>query len=101
MTAVEPLGMQQGNSGLGAQRASATYETKLPALRRREEFARRHPDIDITARRENGQLRFYAREPGHPEPAAWTDLNAMLDDLETRHPAVSPIGPDPSEQQDE
>lgn len=84
---MEPLSMPQGNSGIGAQRATATYETKLPALRRREDFARRHPEISISAKRENGQLRFYVSEPGRPEPSVWTDVNQMMDDLESRHPS--------------
>ena len=81
--------MEQGNSGIGAQRATATYVTKLPALRRREDFARRHPEIDITAKRENGQLRFYVTEPGFTGPAVFTDVNAMMDDLEPRRPGTT------------
>ena len=84
---MEPLGLRQGNSGPGAQRASATYDTLLPALLRREAFTREHPTIGITAKRENGRLGFYVTEPGQPEPAVWTDVTAMLDDLERRYPA--------------
>jgi hypothetical protein len=62
-------------------------KTKLPALERRERFERRHPEIDIRAKREDGQMRIYVREPGRTEPTVWADAGEMMDDLEKRYPA--------------
>ena len=75
-----------GNPRLEPQHASATDVTRVPALERRERFARKHPEIDIRAKRENGSMLFHVTEPGRPGPAIWTDASEMLDDLEKRYP---------------
>jgi hypothetical protein len=77
---------EAGGSGIGAQHAGAPYVSRLPVLQRRERFATRHPGIEIRARREDGQMRFYVSEPGHSEPAMWTDPAKMMDALEARYP---------------
>jgi hypothetical protein len=75
-----------GNPRLEPQHASATDVTRVPTLERRERFARKHPEIDIRARSENGRMRFRVLEPGRPGPTIWTDASEMLDDLEKRYP---------------
>jgi hypothetical protein len=74
------------NSGIEPQPASASHETNLPVLERRERFARKHPGIDIRARREDGRMKFFVSEPGRPKPTVWTDAGEMMDDLEKRYP---------------
>jgi hypothetical protein len=52
---------------------------------RREAFARRHPEILISARREGTCLVFEVTEPGR-QVAVHHDAGAMMDDLEARYP---------------
>lgn len=77
------------NSGFGGAPLPARNDDHTPrtpsALQRRETFARRHPEIDIRARRVNGQMRFFVRESNLDPPAEWVDANAMMDDLEARY----------------
>lgn len=55
------------------------------AAARRELFARKHPGILITARRDGGRIVFEVSEPGRAA-TAYDDAAAMMDDLEARHP---------------
>jgi hypothetical protein len=77
-----------GNAGTGGPlpRRRDDHTPRAPsAVIRREEFARHHPEIPITARREGTRLVFEVSEPGKAaEPYA--DPDAMMDDLEARYP---------------
>lgn len=55
------------------------------AAARREWFARKHPEIPITVRREGTRLAFDVCEPGK-EAQVYYDADAMMDDLEARYP---------------
>ena len=79
------------NSGFGTAPMPKREDDHAPstpkALERRETFARKHPEIDIRAKRENGRMQFHVREPGADKPAVWADASKMMDDLEKRYPA--------------
>jgi hypothetical protein len=78
-----------GNSGTGGPplpRRKDDHAPRTPsAALRREAFARRHPEIPVTARREGTRLVFEVAEPGKPAEVHH-DADAMMDDLETRYP---------------
>jgi hypothetical protein len=59
------------------------------AATRREAFARKHPEILITVRREGTRLVFDVIEPGK-QVEVYHDADAMMDDLEARHPVSRP-----------
>lgn len=78
-----------GNSGPGPvlpRRADDHVPRTPTVIRRREQFANLHPEVDVRARRVGGVMTFFVREPGQAEPVAWTDPSAMMDDLEKRYP---------------
>jgi hypothetical protein len=80
------------NAGLGSSAPPLPsrkddHEPRTPsAATRRERFAYDHPEIPITTRREGTRLVFDVAEPGRPVEA-YSDADAMMDDLEARHPA--------------
>jgi hypothetical protein len=53
------------------------------AVRRREQFAGRHPEIDIRGTREGARLVFHVTAPDLG--ICWHDPTAMMDDLEARY----------------
>jgi hypothetical protein len=55
------------------------------ALERRERFARKHPGIPVTTRREGRRLLFDVTEPGGTV-TAYKNAGTMMDDLEARYP---------------
>jgi hypothetical protein len=55
------------------------------AVTRRERFARNHPEVPITPRREGGRLVFDVSEPGK-ERDTYDDPDVMMNDLEARYP---------------
>jgi hypothetical protein len=55
------------------------------AAARRERFARKHPEVVISIRRESTRLLFDVSEPGQPAKS-YENADAMMDDLEDRHP---------------
>jgi hypothetical protein len=75
-------GIEQATAPLLTPEAART--AMALALKRRERFAARHPEVDIRARRERGRLIFYVTEAN--TAVAWLDAFAMLDDLESRYP---------------
>jgi hypothetical protein len=79
----------RGNSGPGGPPLPRRADDRAPrtpsAAGRREEFARRHPEVPITVRREGTRLVFEASEPGKAAQA-YRDPDAMMDDLEARYP---------------
>jgi hypothetical protein len=77
-----------GNSGPGGllpRREDDSAPRTPSAAARRERFARLHPEIPITTRRDDAGLVFDVTEPGR-ETRACRDANAMMDDLEARYP---------------
>lgn len=62
----------------------AARTARRRAADRRERFAKRHPEIGFSARREGARLVF---EVSEPDRAAWAtcDADAMMDDLEARY----------------
>ena len=77
-----------GNSGPGGllpRRADDRAPRTPSAAVRRDQFARRHPEILVTVRREGSGLVFDVAEPGK-RPAVYHDADAMMDDLEARSP---------------
>jgi hypothetical protein len=78
-----------GNSGLGGPplpRRKDDRAARTPsAAARREAFARNHPEVSITVRREGTRLAFDVLEPGR-QAEAYHDADAMMDDLEARYP---------------
>jgi hypothetical protein len=81
-----------GNAGSGGplprRKDDRTPRTPSAAIRR-EAFARRHPEIPITVRREGTRLAFDVIEPGK-QVEVYHDADAMMDDLEARHPISRP-----------
>jgi hypothetical protein len=78
------------NSGFGGMwPLPARGDDRAPqtpsAAGRRDKFARKHPEISITTRREGGRLLFEVNEPGSAA-VAYEDANAMMNDLEARYP---------------
>jgi hypothetical protein len=55
------------------------------AAARRERFARRHPEVLITTRREGTRLVFDVSEPD-TSARAYDDADVMMNDLEARYP---------------
>jgi hypothetical protein len=55
------------------------------AAGRRERFARKHPEIPLTTRREGSRLLFEVSEPGRAA-LAYDDADVMMNDLEARYP---------------
>jgi hypothetical protein len=81
-----------GNAGSGGPlpRRKDDRTPRTPsAATRREAFARRHPEIPISVRREGTRLVFDVIEPGKPS-AVYHNADAMMDDLEARHPISRP-----------
>jgi hypothetical protein len=79
-----------GNSGYGGPlpRRKDDRAPRTPsAANRREAFARRHPEIPITVRREGTRLVFDVIEPGKPVEVFY-DADTMMDELEARHPVI-------------
>lgn len=77
-----------GNSGPGGllPRRGEDRAPRTPsAAARREQFARSHPEIPITVRREGTGLVFDVAEPGE-RAAVYHDADAMMDKLEARYP---------------
>jgi hypothetical protein len=81
-------GLGFANSGPGGLLPRRT-EDRAPrtpsAAARRNRFARRHPEVPISVRREGTRLVFDVAEPGG-ETRAYQDADAMMDDLEARYP---------------
>lgn len=78
----------QGNSGPGGllpRRADDRAPRVPSAAARRDGFARRHPEIPITGRREGARLVFDVTAPGEPA-RVYRDAVAMMDELEARYP---------------
>jgi hypothetical protein len=77
------------NSGFGVNPQLPARKDAAPrtpsAVTRREAFARRHPEVIITPRRQDGRLIFEVSAPGS-SAAAYDDANAMMNDLEARYP---------------
>jgi hypothetical protein len=69
---------------LPARRDDRAHHTPS-AVVRRERFARKHPEIPISTRREDGQLLFEAPDPDGAVKE-YKDANAMMNDLETWYP---------------
>jgi hypothetical protein len=71
---------------VGRPGSRADLKQRVPALERRIDFQRRHPDISITVRpdEEGTRLVFDVTEPGRA-PATYKNVTLMLDDLESRH----------------
>jgi hypothetical protein len=78
-----------GNSGPGGPPLPRRKDDRAPrtpsAVARREEFARRHPEILVTARREGARLMFDVLGPGK-QVGVYQDADVMMDDLEARYP---------------
>jgi hypothetical protein len=78
-----------GNAGTGGPALPRRKDDHTPrtpsAVVRRERFARHHPEIPITARREGTSLVFEVAEPGK-EAELYNDPDAMMNDLEARYP---------------
>lgn len=78
-----------GNSGPGRPPLPRRKDDRAPrtpsAVVRREEFARRHPEILVTARREGARLMFDVSGPDK-RADVYQDADAMMDDLEARYP---------------
>ena len=77
------------NSGFSPAPLPSRHDDHTPrtpsAAARREAFARKHPEVPITARREGGRVVFEVSEPGRAA-AAYDDATAMMDNLEARYP---------------
>jgi hypothetical protein len=71
-------------SPLPTRRDDRTPSTPSAAARR-EAFARKHPEVPITVRREGTGLVFDVIEPGK-QVQVYHDADAMTDDLEARYP---------------
>jgi hypothetical protein len=54
-------------------------------VERRERFAREHPEIQLTTRRDGSRLLFEVSEPDRAA-AAYDDADTMMNDLEARYP---------------
>ena len=77
-----------GNSGPGGllpRREDDSAPRTPSAALRRERFARRHPEVAVTVRREGSGLVFDIAEPGK-RPVVYRDADTMMDDLEARYP---------------
>lgn len=78
-----------GNSGPGGPPLPRRTDDRAPrtpsAAARRDRFARVHPEIRITVRRESTGLVFPVAEPGK-QVAVYHDADAMMDELEARYP---------------
>lgn len=78
-----------GNSAAAGPPLPRRTEDHVPrtpsAAARRNRFARRHPEVPISVRREGTRLVFDVAEPGG-ETRAYHDADAMMDDLEARYP---------------
>lgn len=76
------------NSGITFSPLPSRRDDQAPltpsAAARRENFTRRHPEIQITTRREEGRLIFDVSEPGRAA-TAYEDANTMMDYLEARY----------------
>jgi hypothetical protein len=78
------------NTGFGAKPPLPGRRDDRPprtpsAAARRDSFARRHPEVLISIRREGARLLFDVSEPDQPAKA-YEDADAMMNDLEDRYP---------------
>jgi hypothetical protein len=65
---------------------SEPHELRWEAVETRERFAREHPEVLITPRRDGGRLRFDVSEP-NALTVGYGNAVSMLADLARRYPA--------------